>query len=98
MLFPARGRDTPLNGWSKNLLDLRKRSGVYEFHLHDLRRSWASFNAQWTAPHVLEKALSHVSGQISGVAAIYNRYSYEAELLDCYTIWEARLKQIIDGP
>jgi hypothetical protein len=48
-------------------------------------------NAAWAAPHILERALGHISGTISGVAAIYNRFQYEKELIDCYTQWESFL-------
>lgn len=93
LLFPARGRDTPFNGWSKSFAHLKTLSGVDNFTLHDIRRSWASHNAAWAPPHILERALSHISGQISGVAAVYNRFQYETELTACYQQWQSWLEK-----
>jgi integrase len=94
LLFPARGcSDRPMSGWSKATAQLWKLAGVEGATLHDIRRSWASHNAAWAAPHILERALSHVSGQISGVAAVYNRFQYEQELTDCYRLWEQYLRE-----
>jgi integrase len=97
ILFPARGHpdDRAFNGWSKVFIKFRESSGVQNFTMHDLRRTWSSRNAAWAPPHVLERALSHTSGQISGVAAIYNRYQYAAELLDCYQKWESYLTKLL---
>jgi integrase len=48
--------------------------------LHDLRRTCASGMARLgVAPHVVEAVLNHKSGQVRGVAAVYNRYSYSTE-------------------
>lgn len=50
------------------------------WRIHDLRRTGASYLAKLkTAPYIIEKILDHVSGEISGVAAIYNRYGYDEE-------------------
>ena len=94
MLFPGRG-GKPWNGPGKAQWLMRKSLGIPHFTIHDLRRTWASKNAEWTLPHVLERALNHSSGQISGVAAIYNRFSYQSELQVCYDAWEKRLRLIL---
>lgn len=94
VLFPGR-KGEPWNGAGKSQWEMRKRLGIPHFTIHDLRRTWASMCAAWTAPHVLERALNHVSGQISGVAAIYNRFSYEAELKACYAQWEVKLASLM---
>ena len=31
------------------------------------------------APHIADRILNHITGQIRGVARIYNRYQYLAE-------------------
>lgn len=96
LIFPARGRvATPFNGWSKSKTTLDDLSGVTDWTLHDLRRTFATRLASFTAPHVVEKLLNHVSGQISGVAAIYNRHQYEEECLAAVTEWERRLLAIV---
>lgn len=63
--------------------------------LHDLRRTFATHNAVWTPPHVLERILAHSSGQISGVAAIYNRHSYQAEMRSAFQQWEEKLQSLL---
>ena len=45
-------------------------------------------------PHVVEKVLNHVSGIISGVAAVYLRYSFDAEKKDALEGWGKHLTQL----
>ena len=80
LLFPARGYDDrPYCGWGKGKAALDKQCDV-DFTLHDLRRSWATHVANRDVhPWVIEAHLNHVSGVVSGVAAIYNRNKYLAE-------------------
>ncbi|MBN9787499.1 hypothetical protein DMP17_02695 [Pseudonocardia sp. TMWB2A] len=85
-------RDTPLSGFTKMRKRLSERSNTSGWRLHDLRRTAASGMARATvAPHVIEKVLNHVSGTISGVAAIYNRYGYDAEKADALEKWGEKL-------
>jgi hypothetical protein len=42
-------------------------------------------------PHITERLLNHVSGTISGVAAIYNRWHYLDEMRDAVKLWEKHL-------
>lgn len=93
-VFPAR-HGGAFSGYSASKEHLDDLCGVENWTLHDLRRTWASMNAEWALPHVLERYLNHVSGTISGVAAIYNRFAYEKELRQCCTQWEARLSAIL---
>ncbi len=95
-LFPARGGSgTCFNGWSKGKVALDKLSGVTGWCLHDIRRTYATNMARLGVPlHVIEKLLNHVSGSISGVAAVYNRHTYEKEMrdaIDRYEQWIAAL-------
>jgi integrase len=63
----------------------------------DLRRTFATNLAQLgVAPHVIERLLNHVTGQISGVAAIYNRAKYFDEMAQAMQQWEARLVEILN--
>jgi integrase len=56
--------------------------------LHDLRRTFATGLARLEIPvHVTEAVLNHKSGSIRGVAAVYNRYSYDAEKRNAMTAW-----------
>jgi len=87
-------RRSPVSGFSKALRWLHKHSETSDWHMHDLRRTAASGMARaGVAPYVIEKVLNHVSGTISGVAAVYNRYGYDAERCAAMDKWGARLAE-----
>lgn len=99
-LFPSsQAAGTVFNGWGKaksrfdaNLDD------VAPYTLHDLRRTFATTHAKIGTPiHVTEKLLNHVSGTISGVAAIYNRHTYLEEMKVAMTSYEAHLECLFDS-
>ena len=95
-LFPARGADNErsYNGWSK--LKTSVDPGVAAWTLHDLRRTFATNLASLSVPpHVIERLLNHSSGMISGVAAIYNRFSYLAEMRAAVECWERHLAALL---
>ena len=48
--------------------------------------------------HVTEKLLNHVSGTISGVAAVYYRNSYADEMLEAMATYEKYLQKLIAQP
>jgi hypothetical protein len=48
-------------------------------------------------PHVVEKMLNHRTGEISGVAAVYNRYGYETEKREALEQWAAFLAPYRQG-
>ena len=61
--------------------------------MHDLRRTFATTHAKIGTPiHVTEKLLNHVSGTISGVAAVYNRHSYMEEMKAAVASYDGFLK------
>jgi integrase len=97
LLFPARGsHGRPYNGWSKSKSELDQRSGVTDWTLHDIRRTYASNLASLgVAPHIIERLLNHVSGTISGVAAIYNRYQFMPEMREAIGKWETHLTALL---
>ncbi|MBL0404412.1 integrase arm-type DNA-binding domain-containing protein [Microvirga aerilata] len=69
-----------------------------EWRLHDLRRTLASGLARLGhPPHVVEAVLNHTNGTISGVAAIYNRYSYLVEKRHALEAW-GRFIEALAGP
>ncbi|WP_156254729.1 tyrosine-type recombinase/integrase [Sandarakinorhabdus oryzae] len=81
-------RRSPISGFSKALRQIHALSETSDWRLHDLRRTAASGMARaGIAPHVVEKVLNHISGTISGVAAVYNRYGYDAERRDALDSW-----------
>ncbi len=53
LLFPARGTDRPFNGWSKSKAALDQLSGVKNWTLHDLRRTFRTIHGRIgnTTPH-----------------------------------------------
>jgi integrase len=96
---PERRNGVPVrvvNGWSnlKTKFD-KSTEGVAPWTLHDLRRTFATNLAALGTPiHVTEKLLNHVSGTVSGVAVVYNRHRYMAEMRTAIANWEKRLAEI----
>jgi integrase len=79
-IFPVASSSQPFTNWSRSKADLDKACGVRDWVIHDLRRSYASNHARVGTPiHIIERLLNHITGSISGIAAIYNRHSYAAE-------------------
>lgn len=95
-LFAARGThgERPYNGWSK--LRTTVNPDIAPWTLHDLRRTFATHLASLNVPpHVIERLLNHAAGTISGVAAIYNRYSYLDEMRTAIVRWENYLAGLL---
>ncbi|MDH4983256.1 site-specific integrase [Hyphomicrobium sp. D-2] len=97
---------TPISGFSKmkrhldgKITKLNAGKTIPHFTLHDLRRSVATGMASiGIAPHVVEAVLNHRSGEIKGVAAIYNRWQYLPEKEDALKRWaDAILSGVIFG-
>ena len=95
-LFP--GRDSSeqfFNGWSRGKQNFDKKCSVSAWTLHDLRRTFATNLAALGTPiQVTERLLNHISGAVSGVAAIYNRHSYLPEMRAAIGAWEAKLQSL----
>ena len=99
-LFPGRtALATNFNGWGKCKENFDQTlDGVEPYVLHDLRRTFSSTMAQIGTPiHVTEKLLNHVSGTISGVAAIYNRHSYLGEMRAAIAAYDLHLGELLKG-
>ncbi len=98
-VFPARIKTAQhFNGWGscKKQFDA-KLLQVQPYTLHDLRRTFSSNMAMLGTPiHVTEKLLNHISGTVSGVAAIYNRHSYMDEMRSAIANYEAYLSNLIN--
>lgn len=81
--------------WHKKRFD-KELKAVDPYTLHDLRRTFATIHAKIGTPiHVTEKLLNHVSGTISGVAAVYNRHSYADEMRRAASQFDAYLNDLI---
>lgn len=96
-VFSTTGR-TPISGYSRAKKRCDALSDATDWRLHDLRRTAASGMARLgVGPHVVEKVLNHSNGQISGVAAIYNRYGYDNEKRAALDAWARHLEALISG-
>lgn len=83
------------NSWSKSKSRLDGQSGVSNWVLHDCRRYFSSTMARLGVPlHITEQVIDHRS-QLTGVAAIYNRYSYLAEMREALELYEAHVESIV---
>lgn len=93
-VFPSsHAAGTVFNGWgkAKSRFDANLKD-VSAYTLHDLRRTFATTHAKIGTPiHVTEKLLNHVSGTISGVAAVYNRHTYLEEMRSAVAAYDEYL-------
>jgi len=88
--------DKPFNGFGKSTKRMLTETGLSHFTLHDLRRTFATAHAKIGTPiHVAEKLLNHVSGTISGVAAVYNRHSYAEEMRQATLHYDEYLSELM---
>ena len=90
---------SPISGFGRAKYRLDLSMEAAEWRLHDLRRTVASGMARLgVAPHVIEKVLNHVSGEISGVAAVYNRHGYQTEKAEALDTWAKEIQIVVgDG-
>ena len=97
LLFPSRfSGDTVFSGWSKTKRAFDKEIKIAPYTLHDLRRTYSSNMARLGVPiHVTEKLLNHVSGTVSGIAAVYNRYTYIDEMREAVANFDGYLAKLI---
>ena len=105
-VFSTTGK-TPVSGFSKaklrldtavseNLAGSGEGEALPPWRLHDIRRTAASGMAEiGIAPHVIEKVLNHSTGQISGVAAVYNRHEYLREKTDALYAWARAVESLV---
>lgn len=99
LLFHSKGNpDKQFSNFSNAKRQLDALCKLPHWTLHDLRRS---VTTQWAflgvAPHVCERILAHASGEISGVAAIYNRHSYMDEMRQAVAAFDAHLAKFINS-
>lgn len=98
LLFPAStdfAKPFTTWAWHKKRFD-EGLEDVGPYTLHDLRRTFATIHAKIGTPiHVTEKLLNHVSGTISGVAAVYNRHSYADEMRQAVSQFDAYVVNLV---
>lgn len=93
LLFPARGRDTPFNGFSKSKVAFDgKLENIAPYTLHDFRRNLSSqCAAMGIDPLTVERILAHT---IPGIAGVYNRFSYLEPMRTALEAYEQHLSQL----
>jgi len=93
------------SGWSKakaaldeRILEARGSAATsLDWRLHDLRRTAATVMADrlGVLPHIVEAILNHVSGHRAGVAGVYNRARYAAEMRNALERWAEHVETLI---
>jgi integrase len=84
------------NGHSKGKARFDRLHPLPHWTTHDLRRTFATVHAQLGTPiHVVEAMLNHTSGTVSGVAAIYIRHNFLAEMRKYSLIYETWLAKLV---
>lgn len=99
-VFPAlNGSGNPVSGFSKSKERLDRAMAIPHWRLHDLRRTAASGMAELAIPpHVIERVLNHVSGTLSGVHGVYNRFGYLPEKRHALELWAQRIETLSGRP
>ena len=95
--FVFRGHDdVPIKGWTKTAELLKAKCGPMEpWHLHDLRRTFATHLRSLGIDRlVVSKLLNHAEG---GITRIYDRYTADVEQAAAMERWANRLREIISG-
>jgi integrase len=87
---------TVFNGWGKPKAAFDKSCGVYNWTLHDLRRTYASGLASLgVSIPVIERLLNHISGTFAGIVGVYQRYDYLPETRAATAKWQAQLQTLL---
>jgi integrase len=88
------GRARPISGWSKAKAALDAKSGVTNWHVHDLRRTVATNMARLGVDRVvIGKVLNHAENEVT---AVYDRHQYDREKRRALEVWGERLAAIIE--
>jgi len=84
--------------WDRSKIALDARCGVSNWTLHDIRRTVATrMNDIGVQPHIVEQILNHQSGHRRGVAGVYNRSPYEAEVKRALAMWADYVAALVEG-
>ncbi len=96
-VFTTNGK-SPVSGFGrlKARLDKTLLDGTKHWTIHDLRRTMSTNLAMLDVPQpVTEALLNHKTGVVSGVAAIYNVYSYADEKRDALGAWSQYVMELV---
>ena len=88
LVFTTTG-ETPVSGFSNIKKKLDISSGVENWRLHDLRRTFATITTEklGCSPNIVDLILNHQTGTLSKVAKIYQRGTYLNERKDTMDAW-----------
>lgn len=97
LIFTGADTEKPFSNFSNCQRRLVEKAEIPHWTLHDIRRSVCT---QWagplrTPPYLCEVMLAHKGGEISGVHATYNRWTYQRELQQLAERWEERLASLL---
>ena len=98
-VFTTTGK-SPVSGFGrlKDRLDRALPESTKPWIIHDLRRTMSTNMAMLGVPQpVTEALLNHKTGVVSGVAAIYNVYSYADEKREALEQWNRHLINMTRG-
>lgn len=96
-VFTTTGK-SPVSGFGrvKDRLDKALPEGTEPWIIHDLRRTMSTNMAMLGVPQpVTEALLNHKTGVVSGVAAIYNVYSYADEKREALAQWSQHVMKLV---
>lgn len=87
LVFSASGQNQ-YSRWSQAKKALDRDCGVTGWRLHDIRRTIVThMAANGVPPHVADKLLSHKTGAINGVAAVYQQHDFFKEQSQALINW-----------
>jgi integrase len=96
--LPARGIYKPkaFENYQRMKARLDAASGVFDWRLHDLRRTFASgLAAQGVSLPAIERLLNHVSGSFAGIVGVYQHYNYMPEMRRAISLWETHIAELV---
>ena len=92
-LFKGKGKDTPINGWSKSTAALIKEAKVNHFVLHDLRRTCSTM---WSQMRIDRDTREFLLGHsLQGIEGVYDHWDRMEAMRDAIEKWEAHLATIL---
>jgi len=96
LLFTTNGT-TPVSGFSKIKKRLDIVSGVNNWRFHDIRRSFATHSTErlGISPVIIDKILNHVTGQVRGVAAVYQHGEYLEDRRKALQKWGNFIQELV---
>jgi integrase len=82
---------------AKAKVALNKASGVKNWTIHDLRRTYRTIHARnGTPPHIAERLVNHISSH-TAMQEVYDRHTYLSEMRSAVENYEQYLLQNIVG-